>query len=33
MYNDTVYTVLDNKIAPTYFINLEIYQLPNEFKT
>ncbi len=32
MYNDTVFTVLDNKIKPTYFINLGKYHLPNELR-
>jgi len=31
-YNDTVYTVADNKIKPTYFINLGKYLLPNELR-
>lgn len=32
MYNDTVYTVLKNKIEPAYFINLGNYRLPDELR-
>jgi hypothetical protein len=30
MYNDTVYVVSDNRIAPAYFINLGKYRIPEE---
>lgn len=30
LYNDTVYVVFDNKIKPSYFINLGKYKLPEE---
>jgi hypothetical protein len=32
MYNDTVFTVVDDKIEPVYFINLGKYRLPNELR-
>jgi hypothetical protein len=32
MYNDTVYTVLNNKITPAYYINLGRYRLPDELR-
>ena len=31
LYNDTVYTILSNKILPSYFVNLGKYKIPNEF--
>ncbi len=32
MYNDTIYTVLDNIITPTYFVNMGKYRLPNDLR-
>lgn len=32
MYNDTVFTVVDDKIEPMYLINLGKYRLPNELR-
>jgi hypothetical protein len=32
MYNDTVFTITDNKIEPAYFINLGKCRLPNELR-
>lgn len=32
MYNDTVYTVLNNKITPAYFVDLGKYRLPDELR-
>lgn len=32
MYNDTVYTVLNNKITPAYFVDLGTYRLPDELR-
>ena len=32
MYNDTVYTIENNKIRPVYFVNLGKYKLPDELR-
>ena len=32
MYNDTVYTIENNKIKPAYYINLGKYKLPDELR-
>lgn len=32
MYNDTVYTVSDNKIKPVYFVDLGAFRLPDELR-
>jgi hypothetical protein len=32
MYNDTVYSIIANKIRPSYFINLGKYKLPDDLR-
>jgi hypothetical protein len=32
MYNDTIYTILDNNITPAYFVNMGKYRLPNDLR-
>ncbi len=31
-YNDTVYTIVSNRIKPSYFVNLGKYKLPDELR-
>lgn len=31
-YNDTVYTIVSNRIKPSYFVNLGSYKLPDELR-